>query len=175
MNDTHQSNNAYAKRRGFFRRAGIFAAMAGLAGGIGLHAQAQGDHGSRGGIFGGPLDAAQMDERMERMLKHLYVEINATEEQKKKLDPIVKQAIKDLLPFREQMRSARAQAIGLLGGERIDRAALETLRAERLKNAEAASKRLTQALADVAEVLTPAQRKALSERAGRHRGMWHRG
>lgn len=116
-----------------------------------------------------------MEERTERMLKHLYVEINATPEQQQKLAPIVKQALKDLQPFRGQMQAARAQAISLMSAEQIDRTAIERVRVERLQNAEAASKRLSQALADVAEVLTPAQRKQLAERIQRHRGMMHHG
>jgi Spy/CpxP family protein refolding chaperone len=52
----------------------------------------------------------------------------------------------------------------LLAAPAIDRGAIEQLRAEQIQAADAASKRLTQALADVAEVLTPEQRKQLAER-----------
>ena len=172
---TNQTHETQTQRRGFFRRAGIFGAVAALAGGVGWHAHAQGGPGFRGGFFGGPMNAAQMEERTERMLKHLYVEINATPEQQQKLAPIVKQALKDLQPFRAQMQTARAQAISLMSADQIDRAAIERMRVERLQNAEAASKRFSQALADVAEVLTPAQRKQLAERIQRHRGMMHHG
>jgi len=61
----------------------------------------------------------------------------------------------------------------VLSQDHVDRAALETLRAEQLQLAEQASRRLTQALADVADVLTVAQRKQLAERIGRWHG--HRG
>ena len=71
------------------------------------------------------------------------------------------------------MHDARRQAVALLSQESIDRAALETLRAGQLQLAEQASKRFTQALADVADVLTPDQRKQLAERIGRWHG--HRG
>ncbi len=50
---------------------------------------------------------------------------------------------------------------------------LEALRANQLQLAEQASKRFTQALADIADVLTPEQRKQLAERMGRWHG--HRG
>lgn len=174
---THERVAESGKRRSFFRRAGFFAAVATIAGGIGLHAHAQGGPGFRGGFFGGgaPMDAAQLDERIERMLKHLYVEINATPEQQQKLAPIVKQAARDLQPLRGQMRAARQQAIELMSAESIDRAAIERARAEHLQTADAASKRLSQALADTAEVLTPAQRKQLAEHMQRRRGMAHHG
>ena len=169
------NDEVHRPRRGFFKRAGIISAVAALAGGIGLHAYAQGRPGLHGGFFGGPMDASQMDERMERMLKHLYVEINATPEQQQKLAPIVKQALKDLQPFRGQMQAARAQAIGLMSAEQIDRGAIERMRVERLQAADAASRRLTQALADVAEVLTAAQRQEIARHMQRRRGMWHHG
>jgi Spy/CpxP family protein refolding chaperone len=109
------------------------------------------------------------------MLKHLYVEIDATNEQKQHLEPIVKQAVKDLLPLREKMQTARKQAIELLTGDPIDRAAIEAMRAEHLQLAEQASRRIAQALADAAEVLTPAQRKELAARAEKHRRGWRHG
>jgi Spy/CpxP family protein refolding chaperone len=123
----------------------------------------------------GPLDPARVDEHLDRMLKHLYVEIDATDEQKQRLAPIVKQAVKDLLPLREKMQGARKQALELLTGDAIDRAAVEALRAEQVQLAEQASRRIAQALADAAEVLTPAQRKELAGRVERHRHGWRHG
>ena len=163
-------------RRRFFKRAALAALIGGLAAGIGLKAWAHGGPGGRhyGGFMAGPLDPAMVDERLERMLKHLYVEIDASEEQKGRLAPIVKDAVKDLLPLREKLHAARSQAIGLLGGERVDRDAIERLRADQVALADQASKRFTRALADVAEVLTPAQRKELAEHIARHRRAWHR-
>ena len=164
------------KRRGFFKRAAIATLIGGIAAGIGFKAFAQGSgcgwH--RSGFAAGPLDPAAVDEHLDRMLKHLYVEIDATDAQKQRLEPIVKQAVKDLLPLREKARAARTQAVALLTADTIDRSAIEALRAEHLQLAEQASKRLTQALADVAEVLTPAQRKDLAARIEKHRGRWHR-
>src|SRR5919204_478951 len=75
------------------------------------------------------------------MLKHLYVEIDATEAQKQQLEPIVKQAAKDLLPLREQLHAGRREAIELLSQERVDPAALEALRAKHIALADEASRR----------------------------------
>jgi protein CpxP len=163
------------KRRRFFKRAAIATLIGGIAAGIGFKAFAQG--GGCGGwhrsAFAGPLDPAAVDEHLDRMLKHLYVEINATDEQKQRLDPIVKQALKDLLPLRDKARAARKQAATLLTSDSIDRGAIEALRAEQLQLAEQASRRFTQALADVAEVLTPAQRREIAARIEKHRGWRH--
>jgi Spy/CpxP family protein refolding chaperone len=168
--------SASARRRRFLRGAVIITALAVLATGIGLKAFAHG-HGfggwHRGGFMGAHLDPARLDEHLDRMLDHLYVEVNATDAQKQQLGPILKAATRDLLPMRERMREARRQAVALLSQPSIDRAALESLRADLLRLTEQVSKRFTQALTDVADVLTPEQRKQLAERMGRRHG--HRG
>lgn len=155
-------------RRRWLKRGAFGLMAAGLAGGIGFKAFAH-----RGRFGSGPLDPAELDARIERMLKHLYVEIDATDAQKQQLEPIVKRAAQDLLPLREQMRAARREAVALFSAENIDRAAIEHLRAEQLQLAEAGSKRLVEALADAAEVLKPEQRVALAERMAHHRRRWH--
>jgi len=119
--------------------------------------------------LGDQLDPAKLDEHLDRMLKHLYVEVDATDAQRLQLAPIVKSAARDLLPVRTKIHEARRQAVQLLSQDTVDRAALEALRTEQLQLIEQASRRLTQALADVADVLTPEQRQSLAERIGR----WH--
>jgi Spy/CpxP family protein refolding chaperone len=106
------------------------------------------------------------------MLKHFYVEIDATEEQKQKLEPIVKQAAKDLMPLREQLHAGRREAIELLSQDRVDPAALEALRGRKIQLADEASRRLTRAIAEAADVLTPAQRKGLATHFARRHGRW---
>jgi Spy/CpxP family protein refolding chaperone len=163
-------------RRRFFKRAAIATLIGGIAAGIGIKAFAHGGgYGGwhRGGFAAGPLDPAAVDEHLERMLKHLYVEIDATDEQKQKLDPIAKQAAKDLQPLREKTREARLKSVELLSADKIDRGAIEKARAQSMRAADVTSKRYTQALADVAEVLTPEQRKTLAarmQRRGHRRG-----
>jgi Spy/CpxP family protein refolding chaperone len=151
-------------RRRFFRLAALSTAAAGMAG-LGLSAFARGRH------HGGE---AMSEEHLDRMLKHLYVEIDATDAQKQRLDPIVKQAASDLRPLREKVRDARRRGAELFSAETIDRGAIERARVEQIGTADAASKRFTQALTDVAEVLTPEQRKKLAARFAR-RGHGRRG
>ncbi|MDH4191511.1 MAG: periplasmic heavy metal sensor, partial [Betaproteobacteria bacterium] len=117
-----------------------------------------------------PFDPAKLDERLDRFLRHLYVEIDASDAQQAKLGPIVKEAVKELRPLREAMRAARKEAIDLLARETVDRAAMEQLRTAKMKAADQLSRRMTQALADAAEVLTPVQRKQIAERLARWRG-----
>jgi periplasmic protein CpxP/Spy len=160
-------------RRRFFWGAAIATVIAGLVAVIGTRAFAHGGgycgwH--RGGFMGASLDPATLDVHLDRALKHLYVEIDATDAQKQQLGPIVTTAAQDLLPVRARMHDARRQALALLSQPHVDRAALEALRADQLKLAENASQRLTQALADVADVLTPEQRQQLAERINRRHG-----
>jgi periplasmic protein CpxP/Spy len=116
-----------------------------------------------GGMFGGPLTPAQIDEQIDRVSKHLAIELDANQEQQIKIANIAKAAVADLRPLREKAVGARSQAISLLTAPTIDRTAIESLRAEQVGLAETASKRIAQALADAAEVLTPEQRRKVAE------------
>ena len=150
------------------RRITLAALVGGVAAGVGFKAFARGRwHGH------GPIDPADLDKHLDRMLKHFYVEIDATEAQKAQLEPIVKQAAKDLLPMREQLHAARREAIELLSQDRVDPAALEALRAKHIGLADQASRRLTRAIGEAAEVLTPQQRKELAAHFARRHGRWH--
>ena len=151
------------------KRLTLAALAGGLAAAASFNAFARRGHGGRHG----PMDPAQLEQRIDRMLKHLYVEIEATEEQKQRLEPIVKQAVKELAPLRQNLHAARQEAMGLLAQERVDAAALEALRAKQMQLADGASRTVTRALVDAAEVLNPAQRKQLAAHFARHRGRWH--
>ena len=177
--DQDAARHCGGHRHGVRRRGFIFtlvvALVAGLAGGYVGKSFAQGGPGQwREGM---PTDPAQMDQRVERMINRFASKVDASAEQKDKLAAIAKSAVADLAPLREKARAARKLGIELFAGANLDRAAIENLRAEQMQLADAGSKRLTQALADVAEVLTPEQRRQLAERMQRgHRwGGWHHG
>jgi protein CpxP len=130
-----------------------------------------------GGMFGGPMTPAQIDEQIDRATKHLAIELDATEEQRTKIANIAKAAVADLRPLREKAEGSRKQAIALLTAPTIDRTAIERFRAEHVGLVETASKRIAQALADAAEVLTPEQRRKVSEwmTVGPPWFRWHHG
>jgi periplasmic protein CpxP/Spy len=111
----------------------------------------------------GPATPAQIDDRVNRMVRHLAIEIDASAEQQSKLQTIFAGAMKDLMPAHEQVLAARQQARDLLTQATIDRAAIEKFRADRVAAIDSASKRIAQALSDAAEVLTPEQRNRVSE------------
>ena len=171
-------------RRGTFLIALVAVALvAGITGNLLSKAFGQGDSWQHiswhdGGVFGGPLSPAQIDDRIDRMSKHLAIELDATSDQQVKVANIAKAAVADLRPLREKAHAARAQAITLLTAPTIDRSAIERLRAEQIGLAETASKRIAQALADVAEVLSPEQRRKVADWMASRRhwwARWHRG
>jgi periplasmic protein CpxP/Spy len=104
---------------------------------------------------------AFIDARADRMIRHLAVEIDATNEQQDKLKSILHETVKDVLPARDKMLAARATARDLLTQPTIDRAALEKLRADQIATHEAVSKQIVQAVADAADALTPEQRRKI--------------
>src|SRR5271166_4852168 len=131
-----------------------------------------------GGPFGGPLTPAQIDDRIDRMTKHMAIELDATADQQARIASVAKAAVGDLRPLREKAQATRTQAVALLTAPTIDRTAIERLRAEQIGLAETASKRIAQALADAAEVLNPEQRHKVADwiaSGGPWWARWHRG
>jgi Spy/CpxP family protein refolding chaperone len=178
-----QSNPAptpsHAPRRG---RGWLFvttiAILAALTGAAASQAVSHGPGYWHGRGFMGQLDPAQAEERADRFMRHVSIELNATPEQQEKLRAVAKSAVKDLLPMRDKAQAARERARGLLTQPNIDRGAIESFRAEQMALAETASKRIAQALGDAAEVLTPAQRSEVQqylEWRRSHWRPWHRG
>jgi periplasmic protein CpxP/Spy len=163
--------------------AGAFATQS-LGQGYGppWHMTVMGPGGSMHGPFGGaPLTPEEMATRADHMVRHLAIEIDASADQTTKLEAIVKSAITDLVPMRAKIMAAHQQVRTLLTAPTIDRAAIEKLRTDQIANIDAVTKRLTQALSDAADVLTPEQRRKIGDmlpppgerRWGWH--MWHRG
>lgn len=164
----------------------LIALAAGLTGAFASRAISQGYgvgppswHGR--GFMMGQMDPAQIEDRADRMVRHLAIEVDGTAEQQERLRAVVKAAVKDLLPMGEQARAARLRGRELFTQPTLDRAAIEAFRAEQIALAEAASKRITQALADAAEILTADQRRQIGNMLPPHpphpgfwRG-WHRG
>jgi periplasmic protein CpxP/Spy len=164
-------------RRGFGYAALIGAVIVGLVGG-GLATTAMGHGGGgfgprhwgggHGGGWGGhhrmhgDVTPERAKEHATHMVDRFARHIDATAEQKQKLTAIAQGLATDMQPLHQRMHEARKRAIELLRQPAVDRAAVETFRAEQIAAADAASKRLTQALADAADVLTPEQRAKIA-------------
>jgi len=182
-NPEQAPSNRRSHRGAFLIALVAVALLAGITGNLLSTAFGQGDgwhHISwrHGGFFGGPPSPAQIDDRIDRMTKHMAIELDATADQQAKVAAIVKAAVADLRPLHEQAHATRAQAVTLLTAPTIDRSAIERLRAEQIGLAETASKRIAQALADAADVLSPEQRRKVADWVAFGRPWWtrwHRG
>jgi Spy/CpxP family protein refolding chaperone len=161
-------------RRALFNRYTVLAFIAGaaVAIGVGISARAAGmaacHHGS---MLDGTHSAADVNAHVDHLLKHFYVEIDATDEQKAKIGPLVHQAVSDILPLHSQLRAAHTQAMQALTQATLDRNALESVRQQHIQLADQASKRLVQLIGDVGELLTPAQREAFAAHVEKMRAM----
>lgn len=110
------------------------------------------------------LDPARMREHAERMTEHMLERVDANVAQRQKVLAIARTAADDLQPLIEAHRATRASLYSALTAETVDPARLEQLRSETLQRADAVSRRLTQEIADMAAVLSPAQRRKLMAR-----------
>jgi Spy/CpxP family protein refolding chaperone len=165
MTSPSLNSPAQPLRRLLFNRFTVLAFVAGAAVAIGIGVSARAAAVAAWhhcAILDGTHSAAEVDARVDRMLKHFYAKIGATDAQKAQISPLVKQAVADLLPLHSQLHAAHTEALQALTQNTIDRASLESLRQQHLQLADQTSKRIVQLIADVGDVLTPTQRQALA-------------
>ena len=143
--------------------AGAF--VLGLSGAFMTTAFSQGRPFGPGFADGGPMGAMRaaieplmVNTMIDHGIRHLAIEIDASADQQAKLIAIAQGAAKDLLPVREQVEAARERGRALLVQPNLDRAAIEAFRADEIALADQVSKRVAQAVGDMSEVLSPAQR-----------------
>jgi len=147
-----------------------FIAGAGLSAGVAALAQSGGMAALHQDMMmsGNPAD---MSAHVDHVLEHLYVEIEATDAQKAQIEPLVKQAMADLMPLHTQAQSAHTHFIQALTQSSLDRDSLEVARQAHMQLAEQVSKRFVQLIGDVGDILTPAQRQALATHIQKLHGM----
>jgi Spy/CpxP family protein refolding chaperone len=161
------------RRRWRWALAGIAALAAVVTGAVATKAFEHGPFWRPGAFMMGPFNAAAVEDRVDRMIRHLAIEVDANADQQEKLRAIAKAAVKDLVPLREKAQAARERGHVLLTQPAIDRAAIEALRAEQMALADQASRRFAQALGDAAEVLTVEQRRKIDDRLTGWHNRWH--
>src|SRR5262245_30079935 len=171
------------KRGGIGRTLGItgLVVVAGFAGAYASSAFSQNPgfgsgHWHRGAMFA-PFDPVRAEDRADRAVRHLAIELDATNEQQDGLRAIVKATVKDLVPMHDRAQAARVKARELLTRETIDRSEIERFRTEQIALADAFSKRVAQAVGDAAEILTAEQRRRLNDHLPPTRGFgppWRR-
>jgi Spy/CpxP family protein refolding chaperone len=112
----------------------------------------------------GKLTPEEIASMVERKVNHVLSRVDATDEQKTKVTAIARAAVADLSKLGFTPRESRTKFLDLFRADQIDPAAIETLRAEQSTKWDAATKRVAQAVAEAGQVLTPEQRRDLTER-----------
>ena len=129
------------------------------------HSQMQGEFGGRemggqggmGGMrgHGGPFGAG--------MIERIGSKVNATDEQKTKLTAIATKLNEGQADRQTAMQSMRQKSMELLSADPVDTNAIEQVRASQTAFMDEQSKRMSQAMVEVAQVLTPEQRAQLAK------------
>jgi protein CpxP len=151
----------YKPKRRLVGFIAIAASLVAIASGALAYAHSGGGHHGPGG------NEQQHLEHMQAML----TKIGASDSQKQQIEGILKPAFDDMKAAHDAHSAAFQQFHEVITAPSIDRARLESLRADQIKSLDEASKRLVTAISDAAEVLTPDQRAALAKQIEEH----HRG
>ncbi len=122
-------------------------------------------------------DPATMERNIERGIRHLAIEIDASPAQQAALIELATGAVKDLHGFREMMQGEAGELAKLLTQPTVDRAAIEAFRTEKIEKIDQLTSRLVDVAAEAGEILTEEQRvkvaKMVAERRGKRRGWRH--
>jgi Spy/CpxP family protein refolding chaperone len=113
--------------------------------------------GGHGMLMGNP-------ERLGRVVDHMLDGLNASAAQRNQIKQIVQAAATELKAQRDAGRALRDKGLQIFTAPTVDAAAVEALRQQMLAQHDQASKRITQAMLDIAKVLTPEQRAKIGER-----------
>jgi Spy/CpxP family protein refolding chaperone len=119
---------------------------------------------------GGSADPAVMAKRIDAAVQWMLADVDATDDQRARIASVLKAAANDMAPLRKQHIEARRKTMELLAAPSIDRAQIESIRVQQLQLADTATRRMTQAMTDAAEVLNPDQRAKLVAKWQQHRG-----
>jgi Spy/CpxP family protein refolding chaperone len=158
-NQAHSDRAAKPRRKWM---AGVALAAAFVAGGVtmgGLAAAAQGM--AMHHMMGAGGEGAMHAKAMEHVSKMLD-QVGASADQKTRIQAILRAGFAPMAGVHEEMRQTHASLHAIFSAPTIDRTALEQVRAGEIAKLDQASRTMTTALADAAEVLTPEQRVKLS-------------
>lgn len=126
------------------------------------HAMMGGEHGHHGGGMDMKWSGRMLDA------------VKATPDQRAQIQKIMESARTDLQAQREAGKALRGQLMQAMTQPNIDANAVEQVRQKMLAQHDQVSKRRMQAMVDAARVLTPEQRKQLSERMSQRGDMMER-
>lgn len=130
-----------------------------LASSVALSAWAQpGGQGMHGGMWGGN------PQHMQRLLNS----VQATEDQKARIQQIMQTAANDMAGQREAGRTLREKARAIFAAPTVDANAAEQVRQQMLAQHDQNSRRMMTAMLQVSQVLTPEQRAQMAQHLQQH-------
>ena len=152
------------------------ALLVAVLGSLTLTAWAQGGPGMHGGpaAMGGPGAMGGFGMVDGRGFERMLDRVNATADQRAQIKQIGERARAENQGQREAHRALRDQMIKLFAAPTVDANAVEALRQQMLTQHEAQSRRMTQVMLDVSRVLTPEQRKQITDRLAARRDLMER-
>jgi protein CpxP len=116
------------------------------------------------GMGGGGMMFGGSPERMGRRIDHMLDGLNASDAQRAQIKQIAAAAAADLKAQAQAGRALRQRGMQIFTAPTIDAAGAEQLRQQMLQQHDQMSKRVTQAMLDVARILTPEQRAKIGDR-----------
>jgi len=119
--------------------------------------------GMHGGRHGGGMGFGS-PERMARGIDRMLDGLNASDAQRAQIKQIAGAAAADLKAQSAARRALRERGVQAFTGPNVDAGAAEQVRQQMLQQHDQSSRRMTQAMVDIARVLTPEQRARVGER-----------
>lgn len=114
-------------------------------------------------------DPERAVERVQHASARVLGSVDATDDQRERVDAILASAVNDLFPLRDEHLAHHRDLIAELARPEVDFARLERVRAAEIALVDKASARLLDATAAITEVLDPEQRRQLVEEFASHR------
>ena len=109
-----------------------------------------------------------------RMIERMLDSVNASADQRTRIQEIMKSAMTDQRAQRQAARGLHEQAMALFAQPTVDARAVEAVRQQMLQQHDQSSRRWMQALLDASAVLTPEQRVQLAARMKQRGDMMQR-
>jgi len=109
-----------------------------------------------------------------RMLQRMLDSVNASADQRSRIQEIMKSARADVQAQHQASRGQREQLMALFAQPTVDARAVEAVRQQMLQQHDQSSRRWMQAMLDASAVLTPEQRAQLAERMKQRHDMMQR-
>ena len=101
------------------------------------------------------------DVRLQAIVHYVLSDLNLQDEQRQKIDAIVKKTFSDISPLLQERKENKEKLFSALASYSVNQFTVENIRQEQNKNWTSINKRITQGLIEMANTLSPDQRVKL--------------